>query len=155
MNERQLLHGLAAIALALACAPRPEPREPAPPPAEAHFTYDVELDHTPATTREQPAAVKLKLGHYKSASRGIGLTIDLTEETENAADIDPAKLRFDGEAQVWRLAGEYGSNGRIDYVAPNGHVVLQVWEDGRRAVFVPGTDSHEIFVVRDGDADPL
>ncbi|MEO7731804.1 MAG: hypothetical protein ABIY55_12580 [Kofleriaceae bacterium] len=109
-------------------------------------------------TRNQPPHIKLKLGHYSNAQLGIGVTIDLTEMTENVADIDPAKVRFDGETKVRRLQGENGPRGRIDYLDGK-HVVLQVWDDGRRAVFVrdPDTDksSEEIYVRRDGDADPL
>lgn len=110
------------------------------------------------TTRNQPPHIKLKLGHYSNAQLGIGVTIDLTEMTENVADIDPAKVRFDGETKVRRLQGENGPRGRIDYLDGK-HVVLQVWDDGRRAVYVrdPDTDksSDEIDVRRDGDADPL
>ena len=127
-------------------APASPPSAPASPP-------------TPSSTahRDQPAHIKLRLGHYHNTQRGIGVTIDLTEQTENVADIDPAKVRFDGEPKVWRLEGRNGSRGRLDYFAGK-HLVLEVWDDGRRAVFVPDPDdnfSGEILVERDGDADPL
>jgi hypothetical protein len=134
-------------------APKVSAAEPAAPgvaPAPAPV---------PSTaTRNQPPHIKLKLGHYSNAQLGIGVTIDLTEVTENVADIDPAKVRFDGETKVRRLEGQNGPRGRIDYLDGK-HVVLQVWDDGKRAVFVrdPDTDkaSDEIYVRRDGDADPL
>ena len=57
-----------------------------------------------------------------------------------------------------RLVGQNGPRGRIDYLEGK-RVVLQVWDDGRRAVYIhdPDTDkgSDEIYVRRDGDADPL
>jgi hypothetical protein len=109
-------------------------------------------------TRNQPPHIKLKLGHYSNDQLGIGVTIDLTEMTENVADIDPAKVRFDGDPKVLRLQGQNGPLGRIDYLDGK-HVVLQVWDNGRRAVFVrdpdTGKSSEEIYVRRDGDADPL
>jgi hypothetical protein len=111
-----------------------------------------------AAVRNQPPHIKLKLGHYRNDQLGIGVTIDLTEMTENVADIDPAKLRFDGETKVWKLQGQHGPHGRIDYLDGK-RVVLQVWDNGRRAVYIPdpdtGRSSDEIYVRRDGDADPL
>jgi hypothetical protein len=129
--------------------------QPAPQPAVA------QAPSTPGAapaTRNQPPHIKLRLGHYRNDRLGIGVTIDLTEITENVADIDPAKLRFDGDPRVWRLQGQHGPLGRIDYLDGK-RVILQVWDNGRRAVFVPdpdtGRSSDEIYVVRDGDADPL
>jgi hypothetical protein len=122
------------------------PAAPAPPsaPAPPH--------------KDQPAHVKIKLGHYRNDQRGIGVTIDLTEKNESVARPDPAKLRFDGETKVWRLEGRRGPDGRIDYVAGK-MVVLHVWADGRRAVYVidpeTGPSGDAIDVHRDGDADPL
>jgi hypothetical protein len=108
--------------------------------------------------KNQPPHIKLKLGHYRNEQLGIGVTIDLTEMTENVADIDPAKLRFDGETKVWKLQGQNGPQGRIDYLDGK-RVILHVWDNGRRAVYVPdpdtGRSSDEISVYRDGDADPL
>jgi hypothetical protein len=113
---------------------------------------------TPTARKNQPPHIKLKLGHYSNAQLGIGVTIDLTEMTENVADIDPAKIRFDGDPKVLRLQGQNGPLGRIDYLDGK-RVVLQVWDDGGRAVFVrdpdTGKSSDEIYVGRDGDADPL
>lgn len=110
------------------------------------------------TVRNQPPHIKLKLGHYRNDQLGIGVTIDLTEMTENVADIDPAKLRFDGDTKVWRLQGQNGPRGRIDYLDGK-RVVLHVWENGRRSVYVPdpdtGRSSDEVSLRRDGDADPL
>lgn len=96
-------------------------------------------------TRPQPPEVKLKLGHYTNARHNIGLVIDRTNKE--------ARLRFDHVPQVMRL-DPMQSRDRIDYVRTINNVVLQVWNNGRVVVFVPGT-SESIDVVRDGDADPL
>jgi hypothetical protein len=131
-------------------APPPQPTVAAVQPAQAQ----------PATpgARNQPPHIKLRLGHYRNDQLGIGVTIDLTEITENVADIDPAKVRFDGDPKVWRLQGQHGPFDRIDYLDGK-RVILQVWGNGRRAVFVPdpdtGRSSDQIYVRRDGDADPL
>ena len=90
--------------------------------------------------------VKLKLGHYHSKSRGIGLVIDLTHKE--------ARIRWDGTQPVIKLDPVSGPGGRTDYIKSVNHVVLQVWDDGRAAVFVTGS-STAIAVTRDGDADPL
>jgi hypothetical protein len=172
---RQLTCGVVAI-LFVACAPaQPQPR--AQPQPQGHVVTEVGLiavepsrsgppgadDGTIAIApdKEQPAHIKLRLGHYSNAKRGIGVTIDLTERTENVADIDPAKLRFDGEQTIHRLHGWNGPRGRIDY-GPNpkrNGVMLHVWDDGRRAVYVwdpdGGPSSDMIEVTRDADADPL
>lgn len=120
----------------------------APPPATAA-----------SMTKDQPPHIKLKLGHFRSARYNIGVTIDFTEQTENVADIDPAKLRFDGDARIWRLSGRHGAYGRIDYVAERGGVMLQAHANGRMSLYVrdpdTGRSSDEIHLYRDGDADPL
>lgn len=107
--------------------------------------------------RDQPAAIKLLLGHYRNDARGIGVTIDRTERT--ASSIPPAKVRFDGEAEVLRLDGSPGSSGRTDYARADRRVGLQVWSDGRITIYVfdPRTrlSSGAIELERDGDADPL
>jgi len=105
--------------------------------------------------KDQPAATKLKLGHFSNDKRGLGLTIDLTEKNDNVAKLDPAKVRFDGETKVWRLEGKHGPGGRIDYMRDARHVLLHVWSDGRIGVFVPDAADEEIDVHRDADADPL
>jgi len=170
---------LAALVLIMGCtkaaAPQPATQRDAAAQSDhaAPTVAAADGDHagvapaTPATpvtpvsagaTRNQPAHVKLKLGHYKNEQLGIGVTIDLTEMTENVADIDPAKIRFDGETKVLKLEGQHGPLGRIDYLDGK-RVVLQVWDNGRRAVYVrdpdSGKSSEEIYVRRDGDADPL
>lgn len=128
----------------------PPPATPAiaPPPAAAG-----------PVTKDQPPHIKLKLGHYRNDSYNIGVTIDLTEQTENVADIDPAKLRFDGDTKIWRLQGQHGSFGRVDYVREGGRVMLHVHANGRRSIYIPdpdtGRSSNEIMLYRDGDADPL
>jgi len=130
-------------------APSPSPP---PPPATADQSRVV---------KNQPPHIKLKLGHFRNARYNIGVTIDLTEQTENVADIDPAKLRFDGDPRIWRLEGRHGAYGRIDYV-PEGKgrgVMLQVQADGHMSIYIPdpstGRSSDEIHLSRDGDADPL
>jgi hypothetical protein len=164
---------LLALVLMMGCskASTPPPVTPGDASAQEHAPK-VAQSETPAVAPATPAAeaapagakrnqaphIKLKLGHYSNTQLGIGVTIDLTEATENVADIDPAKVRFDGEPKVMRLQGEHGGNGRIDF-RDGKHIVLMVFEDGRRAVFVRDPDtgkvSDEIFVRRDGDADPL
>jgi hypothetical protein len=96
-------------------------------------------------TRPQPPEIKLKLGHFTDAKHNIGLIIDRTNKE--------ARVRFDHVPQVMRL-DPIRSSGRIDYVRTISQVVLQVHDNGRVVVFVPGT-SESIEVVRDGDADPL
>src|SRR5262249_42111699 len=148
---------LGAIAACTEAAPPPPMLPaaiaiPAPPPPAPLVVL------APAPELEQPAAVKLRLGHYRNARRGIGVTIDLTEKNESIALPDPAKLRFDGEATIWRLEGQPGGNDRIDYVRDGGRVMLHIWKNGDIAVYVPDPDgkpSEAIHLVRDGDADPL
>src|SRR5687767_14051398 len=150
------------IIVAVAACARTQP----PPPQAMRVETEVIEYGTPGVApvgysaqRAQPAAMKLRLGHYRNAKLGIGVTIDLTERTENVADIDPAKLRFDGEDIVYRLEGQHGPRDRIDYVRDRKLVMLHVWSDGRRAVYVPdpdgGPSSEMIELVRDADADPL
>jgi hypothetical protein len=91
-------------------------------------------------------AVKLKLGHYHNKERGIGLVIDLTHHE--------ARIQWDGTKKVIKLDPTPGSFGRIDYIKTINQVVLQVWPDGKAAVFVEGSDG-AIAVWRDGDATAL
>jgi hypothetical protein len=130
-------------------APAPAP-QPAPPAAPAAADPLV---------KNQPPHIKLKLGHFRNDRYNIGLTIDLTEQTENVADIDPAKLRFDGDTRIWRLQGQHGAYGRIDYVREGGRVMLHAQANGRMSIYIPdpdtGRSSDEISLYRDGDADPL
>jgi hypothetical protein len=135
---------------------------PAPGVARAPGDYDNDGDAPlvipPA--KDQPPHVKLKLGHYTNYKVGIGVTIDLiSARTDNIADIDPAKLRFDGDATVYVLRGNQARRDRVDFARGNGRVMLHVWDNGRRAVYVPdpdgGPSSEMIEVVRDSDADPL
>lgn len=157
------------VLVLVGCGPLPVVPPP-PPPQEPPATvvdFEVHGTSTPSTTAEppavqleQPAHVKLKLGHYRNSRRGIGVTIDLVSAaTEDVADIDPAKLRFDGETQVWLLEGQHGTFGRIDYVREGARVMLQITREGRVTVFVPDPDtdraSEAIDVTRDGDAEPL
>ena len=166
--------GVCLLFLVLGC-PAPPRKEtqppPPPPPAGAHVEFEVHGDLPPGgggggggvdeqPSKDQPPHVKLKLGHFKNGRLNIGATIDLISDmTENVADIDPAKLRFDGEDKVWRLEGQYGSNGRIDYVRDGGRVMLQITREGRVTVYVPDPDtdraSDAIDLYRDADADPL
>ena len=96
-------------------------------------------------TKNQPPDIKLKLGHFTDRRHNIGLVIDRTG-TE-------AKVRFDGSAEVMKL-DPMRSSGRIDYVKTISQTVLEVWDNGRVSVYVPGTND-SIDVVRDADADPL
>lgn len=156
----------AAIAIAACSAParqvnaqpaQPTESAPAPPPP-----VGARADSAPSNAaiplKTQPAATKLKLGHYRNKELGIGVVIDLTEVIDNVAEIPPAKIRFDGETKVWRLQGKQSRRERIDYVDGK-HLMLEVWDDRRRAVFVPDPEtnkwSDEIEVERDADADPL
>ena len=167
MTNRYWLCSLLSIA---ACPARTAP-PPAPPPVYVEYEMHAEVADSPASTtdapattpvrpvsKDQPPHIKLKLGHYRNARLNIGVTIDLTEATENVADLDPAKLRFDGDDKIWRLEGRHGGNGRIDYVRERGRVMLQMTRDGRVTVYVPDPEtdrSTEVDVYRDADADPL
>lgn len=154
---------LSVVMSVVACG-SPHRAQPQPQPPQGHVVSEVgvfaiEPGAGTAPPIDQPAHTKLRLGHYVNAKLGIGVTIDLTERTDNVADIDPAKLRFDGEEVVYQLQGEPGPHGRIDYLRDRKRVMLHVWSDGRRAVYVPdpdgGPSSEMIEVVRDADADPL
>src|SRR5262245_8063770 len=145
------------IVLTISCGPPPPP---VPPPAVAvDYELHGEIGEPPPLVTDQPPHIRLKLGHYRNDRVGIGVTVDLTEATESVADIDPAKLRFDGDDRIWHLEGQSGGRDRIDYVRDHDRVLLQVFRDGRIVVFVPdpATDraSDGIEVYRDGDADPL
>jgi hypothetical protein len=96
-------------------------------------------------TKNQPPDIKLKLGHFTDKRHNIGLVIDRTGHE--------AKLRFDGSAEVMKL-DPMRSSGRMDYVKTISQTVLEVWDNGRVSVYVPGTHD-SIDVVRDADADPL
>lgn len=122
------------------------PREAAPAAAPAAVPVAVVCCAEPAAVREQPPEVKLKLGHYRNARRGIGLVFDRTTAQ--------AKLRFDGTNEIIKVDGQPGAYGRIDYIRRVGQVVLQLWSDGRVVVFLAGAEDG-IEVRRDGDADPL
>jgi hypothetical protein len=154
----------AAIAIAACSAParqvnaqpaQPTETTPAPPPP---VSARADSSNAAIPMKTQSAATKLKLGHYRNKELGIGVVIDLTEVIDNVAEIPPAKIRFDGETKVWRLKGKQSRRDRIDYVDGK-HLMLEVWDDRRRAVFVPDPDtnkwSDEIAVERDADADPL
>lgn len=143
--------------------PAPAPGPPGGPADPSRPTPAVAPAPAPAPAdpmvKQQPPHIKLKLGHFQNARYNIGVTIDLTEQTENVADIDPAKLRFDGDTRIWRLQGQHGAYGRIDYVRDGGRVMLHVHANGRMSIYIPdpdtGRSSDEIHLYRDGDADPL
>ena len=155
-----MLRSLVWVAVA-ACTAAPSPASPTHrTPEPAHQVVETEM-HTEAAGvpddlgASQPAYVKLELGHYRNVDRGISVTIDLTDRSR----IPRAKLRFDHEAEIIEAEGQPGPRGRIDYVRANGRIVLQAWEDGRRAVFIFDPDSlttsGPIDLERDGDADAL
>ena len=100
---------------------------------------------SPAAPGQSPET-KLRLGHYASKKRGIGLVFDRTQPQ--------AKLKFDGTSEIIKIDPQPAGIDRVDYIRSLGHVVLQLWNDGRVVVFVAGADVG-IDVVRDGDADPL
>ena len=144
----------AAIAILVSCSAAHEPVT-APPRREADRNAAADRAAAAPVTvvccavppaKDQSPEVKLKLGHYGNARRGIGLVFDRTTAQ--------AKVRFDGAAEIVRLDRQHGAGGRIDYIRRVGQVVLQQWDDGRVVVFVAGADDG-IEVRRDGDADPL
>jgi hypothetical protein len=114
----------------------PAPRDVDPRPPQC-------CDRVPPH-RDQPPDIKLKLGHFANARRGIGLVFDRSTAQ--------AKLRFDGATEIVKIDPEPAGMDRTDFIRSLGHVALQLWGDGRVVVFVGGD---EIEVVRDGDADPL
>lgn len=168
MTNRPLL-----LLVLVACGPIAPLPPPPPPPSQqpAGTVVDFEVHGTTpsggsavetatAPSLDQPAHLKLKLGHFRNSRLNIGVTIDLASAaTENVADIDPAKLRFDGETQVYLLEGRHGGNGRIDYVRDRDRIMLTVSREGRYTVYVPDPEtdraSQGIDVARDGDAEPL
>lgn len=154
----QPLRSAAIAMLTWACSAGPEKPQPAPPrtgsasPSGARVEVAVTVDgdgpccpDRPAP-RDQPPDVKLKLGHYANAQRGIGLVFDRTTAQ--------AKVRFDGTAQVIKVDRQHGAGGRIDYIRRIGDVVLQQWDNGRVVVYLADAPDG-IEVRRDGDADPL
>lgn len=141
----------------VAAANQTTPGTYATTPAMAPATAPAAGTAAAPVKKNQPPHIKLKLGHYTDGS--IGLVIDGSVATENIADIDPIKVRFDGDNKVYVLKGQNGPRGRIDYVKEGGGVLLHAWDDGRRSVYIPdpdtGRSSDEIRVYRDTDADPL
>jgi hypothetical protein len=173
---------IAILLTLVGCSGPARQAEPAPPPQAQYLEVGVTVEEpdtqpgaaglpqptpvvapSPAAAdsmvKNQPPHIKLKLGHFRNARYNIGVTIDLTEQTENVADIDPAKLRFDGDTKIWRLQGQHGGSGRIDYVREGGRVMLHVHANGRMSIYIPdpdtGRSSDEIHLDRNGDADPL
>jgi hypothetical protein len=162
---------LASAVVILACAqPKPQTIIVGPPPPvevafEAHGTAgppgnaeappgeapapsgngEVVVVQPGSKTKNQPPDIKLKLGHFIDRQHNIGLVIDRTGHE--------AKLRFDGSADVMKL-DPMRSSGRTDYVKTINNTVLEVWDNGRVSVWVPGSKD-SIDVVRDADADPL
>lgn len=139
---------LALAILAAACASAPASPAPAPVAAAtpAAMAQPAACCDARPPAKDQPPELKLKLGHYASARRGIGLVFDRSTAQ--------AKVRFDGANEIIKLDRQHGAGDRIDYIRSIGHVVLQQWGNGRVEVFVPG-EPDSIPVVRDGDADPL
>lgn len=131
---------------------------PAPTPVPVPVPVLVLVPGTPAM--DQPPHVKLKIGHFRNDQYNIGVTIDLlTDATDSVADVDPAKLRFDGDEKVWKLEGRRGGNGRVDYVRAGDRVMLQITRGGHATIYVPdpesGRSGDAIELYRDADADPL
>ena len=158
---------LVSVLVLSACAPDP-PRgiailAPVPPPVvvEVEVTEpregrpDEQGEHVVADgpqVLDQPPHIKLRLGHYTSRARGIGLVIDRTVT-------NLAKVRFDHDARIWLGGAQRGPAGRTDHMRSGAYVLLYVWEDGRTTVYVPDPQTErgiaELEVVRDGDAHPL
>jgi hypothetical protein len=103
---------------------------------------DVVVEETPAE-RAQPPEVKLKLGHYRSRRTGVALVIDRLDE-------HVAKIRFDHTERVERLEARYFWF-RTEYHRGD-QKVLEFQNDGSIALYM---SSQEIWLFRDGDADPL
>jgi hypothetical protein len=97
--------------------------------------------------RDQPPEVKLRLGHYTSEKRGIGLVVDLTHKE--------ARVKFDGTKDVRKLDQINQSADSVDYGRNLHSITLRVYKTGRVQVWVPGGSDEAIDVRRDGDADPL
>lgn len=131
----------------------PEETAPAPAPAPAS---------DPATSAglvlDQPAHIKLRLGHYTDLERGIGLVIDRTDPGRGL-DSALVKVRFDHETRLWLAQPQPGPYGRIDYLGDSGRVLLHAWENGRIVLYLPDPETGrrlaELELVRDGDAHPL
>lgn len=149
---------LLVVVIAACAAPLridPPPPDPPPPP---ELVVDFEVTPPPSVaTRgdeerpvlDQPPEVKLRLGHYISHARGIGVTIDRTAELTGR---HTAKLRYDGTTAIRMLDSEPGVAHRTDYFERR-RVVLHVYDDGRHEIYVGGDGP--IALRRDGDAEPL
>jgi hypothetical protein len=148
---------LLSASLLFGCAPHPPQAvelafEVTPPVGNHAFS-----DEPTVPERRQPPDVKLRLGHYVSRTRGIGLTIDRTVTRVYPGVIPAARLRYDGTDRVFSLDGQPGTRGRIDYYERT-KLVLQIHDDGRARIWVYGADGMAegpIELERDGDADPL
>lgn len=161
------------LLLVAACS---EPALPAvvvtPPPVEVAVELEAQVpesangsssapigDHpTSGLVLDQPAHIKLRLGHYRDRERGIGLVIDRTDP-ERGLDSALAKVRFDHEKEIWLAQPQPGPYGRIDYFRDGTHVLLHVWETGRIVLYLPDPGSGRglaaLELARDGDAYPL
>ena len=98
----------------------------------------------PSPTKNAPPEVKLKLGHYRNVSRGIGVVVDVTHHE--------AKVRFDGADKTLHLDPINHSADSVDYGPTINTTTLRISNDGRIEVWVEG---NRIEVKRDADADPL
>lgn len=137
---------------------------PPSPPIEVGVELQAhELGPEPATIKpgplvlDQPAHIKMRLGHYAAPERGIGLVIDRTDGEDLGQTV--AKVRFDSESRIWQASPTPGPRGRLDYMRDHGYVLLRIWDTGRVVLYVPdpetGRGMGELELVRDGDAYPL
>jgi hypothetical protein len=100
------------------------------------------------THRDQPPEVKLALGHYSNAKRGIGAVIDVTQKV--------GKLRYDGTDKTIELYASPGPYGRTDYHKNASVVLMAIGDDGHVVVFLDAPTARDgIAMTRDADADPL
>jgi hypothetical protein len=138
------------VLLAAACHQPTAQAPTTPPPVQPVQPVRVDFEvvgttDSPAARpeRAQPPEIKLKLGHYRSDRAGIALVIDRTG--------DDAKLLFDGTDQVVRLVPQYFWH-RTEYHRTVGHKMLETRSHGEIVLYLSG---QEIWLYRDGDADPL
>jgi len=97
--------------------------------------------------KDQPPDVKLRLGHYASGDGAMAFVLDRRDDRQ-------AKLRYDNTTEPVTLRPQAGPAGRIDFLLPDGSVLLHVFSDGRVVIFHRDRPDG-IAVSRDGDADAL
>ena len=89
----------------------------------------------------------LRIGHYSTGNRLIGLVIDRMGT--------PIKLRFDGPDEILALTTEPAPYNSVTLNRDDGVAVLRIYETGRILVFSDKLPGGSADAIRDQDAAPL